>query len=410
MEADSRAAYMLAAMHYARPEFWLETLSALLADLKALNAPGSADYESETDILNAHVTLLPADSFKVAENLRAALVELLESIVMLPNGYRDRFRAIQKLLELQADTRLVGRHACKALDSGIVFDRPEFTIIAGAFRTLTFADVDSVLSFIADMQKTYVTAGTEPVADFLTRLERELRLVGVRNVLGRSLRVQYVREVVAADLLDRKTNILVVGQTGASKTFMAERMVMNSKFKRLVVVNGAAGARKTRAQIEVGLSYATTEPTTLLIDEVYRLPTSVQEFCLVEFGDTTREMRVISTSSTPIERLRAMLKADFMGRIQGWTFTLRELSATPDDLDEVILEHARTLQIDIHASVVECLKRHTWPENHRELAAFMKQLAIVAKTQNSARVDVAFVRSSKGTLNAEMSRILAPLF
>jgi hypothetical protein len=413
MDVDSRAAFMLATTHGATPTFWLEVLESLLGDLRSLRSPGSTEYEAIAAILNAHVTQVPVDAFRVAENLRGAVVGVLDTIVLLPNGYRDRFRAVQKLLELQPDIRLVGKQVCKALDSGIVLDRPgpELTILGNAFQTVTFANVDSVLAFIAEMRQTYVTTDASPVGVLLAWLESELRLVGLRDVLGHTLRVQYVREVVAAGILDKAINILIVGQTGTSKTFMAEKMAMNSRYRHLVRVNCASGIRKTKAQIGDGLQDACREPTTLLLDEVYSLPERVQEFCLVEFCDSSRDMRVISTSSTPLAALRNRLKPDFMARIQGWMFSLRELSATPDDLEEIVLEYARAQQIDLDRPVVECLMRnYHWPENHRELASFIKQLAIFARTRNCAAVDIAFLRDHKDSLHAEMIEILVSLF
>jgi DNA-binding NtrC family response regulator len=267
-------------------------------------------------------------------------------------------------------------------------------------------NVDDVILFLSELKDDY--RGNDSVNNFIGRMENDLRIADLKSIKGPSIRRRFARELIRSGVINSKTSILIVGASGTSKTFTAKRIARNSNHPTMILVNCA---NKPREDLEKALQSAQNTATTILFDEVYALPQDVQELSLAEFGREGLDMRIISTSSTPVDTLKTKLKSDFVNRIMGWIFELRPLAENRPDVEEAIRGFVEeTHKMDIEPTVLEHLRdNYSWPDNFRGVERVTEALCRLCKTKDVGKISIEVLIELKSDMTDEVLRILSPL-
>jgi transcriptional regulator of acetoin/glycerol metabolism len=384
----------------------VEILNHIIDRLTFLNDNTLEEYKELRRFIELIITHLPDDYAQKPEGLRKALVKPISATIFIEE-YPQKFVSIRKLISIDLrDPRSTCKLLCRAIDRAVNISDWEYEALLPHFHSMVINDVDEVLHFIEDLFQSFQNNGA--VEEFIRRMESDLKVIGLRSVKGPSLRKQYARELVGSGVIDTKTPILIVGASGTSKTFLAQRIAQNSEFNNLALVNSAGDARQ---DLKIALTAASMSPTTILLDEVYALPASLQKFCLAEFGRVGIEMRIISTSSTPVEVLQETLVPDFFYRINGWLVRLKPLAASRPDVEEAIralVEERHRMGIDDR--VVRHLRdQHTWPDNFRGVERVMEALCRKCKSKGVDVISVEILAELKPEIDEDILKILRPL-
>lgn len=386
-------------------EFTVDILDHIVRRLDILADCTLEEYKELRRFLELIITHLPEDYSQKPEGIRKALYRPISATLFL-NDYPQKFVSIRKLVALDLrDPRHAFKLLCRPLDQGIKIHDWEYEQLLPFFRDLVINNVDDVLKFVDDVRQNYQNNTT--VEEFIVKLETELKIVDLKTVKGPSLRKRFARELIGSNVIDTKKSILIVGESGTSKTFLAQRIAKNSYYSNLILVNSA----NPRADLERALTAAAQHPTSFLLDEVYAMPLDMQEFCLAEFGRSGIQMRIISTSSTPIDELQRKLKRDFFYRINDWTFRLRPLSESRPDVEEAIIglvEERHRMGID--GRVVDHLRdHHNWPDNFRGVERVMETLCRMCKARGVDIISVEILAELKPEIDEDILKILKPL-
>jgi DNA-binding NtrC family response regulator len=200
--------------------------------------------------------------------------------------------------------------------------------------------------------------------------------------------------------------VLIVGETGTGKGFVARRIHDRSARAALpfVEVNGASlnatfleselfgherGAFTDAKQAKRGLLEVAGRGT-LFLDEVGELATDVQpkllkvleERSFRRLGGTTEltsEARVLAATNQPLEQRmqEGRFRADLYYRLQVLTLILPPLRDRPGDL--VALAHAfLPRNARLSAGALRAIERYRWPGNVRELKNTLWRAALLA--------------------------------
>jgi hypothetical protein len=383
----------------------VDILDHIISRLNFLVDSTLDEYKELRRFIELIITHLPEDFTKKPESIRKALAKPISTTLFFAD-YPQKFVSIRKLIALDLrDPRPTCKLLCRPLDQGIEIKEWEYEQLLPFFRNLVINNVDDVIKFIDDIRQNYQNNST--VEEFLVKLETDLKIVDLKIVKGPSLRKRFARELIGSNVIDSKKSILIVGESGTSKTFLAHRVAKNSRYGNLMLVNSA----NPKADLEKALAAAMREPTTFLLDEVYAMPNDMQEYCLAEFGRAGIQMRIISTSSTPVDELQRKLKRDFFYRINDWTFRLRPLAENRPDVEEAIrglVEEKYRMGID--ARVVTHLRdSHTWPDNFRGVEKVMETLCRMCKARGVDIISVEILAELKPEIDEDILKILKPL-
>jgi hypothetical protein len=403
---DAKAAFIRENLNGFEP---LEVIRYLIDILQSpSNIHSAAEVEESNRELGLLLANLPAAINGKSDAYRSEVADVVGSVLSL-SGFSRKFVAVGELTVLRnGDPRPACELLCRAINSGcrISNEDSEYITLVIRFADLPAAEVNAVIAFIREMRRVY--AGNDKVGQFLEDLEADLKLKGLSDVWGPSLREQYFKELVKSQVIDKDTPILILGDTGTSKTHIAKRIIANSPFPQSVEVNAAS--RDAKKQIERGLNSAETIPTTVFIDEVYALSRKAQEYCLVEFGTGNKRLRVISASSRSAEFLNKKLVADFMARIDGWKFYLKPLAESPLDLEESIRGWARFCQMDIDDEIVQHIRdNYSWSKNHRDVKRIMEAISRRCSAKGAERICVDSLIQIRSDLDQELISILGSL-
>ncbi len=384
----------------------VDVLNHIIDRLGFLNNENLDEYVELRRFFELIVTHLPDDYSKKPASLRKALAAPISKTLLL-QSYPQKFVSIRKLVLIDLrDPRQTCKQLCRALDQDIEISDWEYETILPYFRSQIIDDVDTVIKFIGDLRQSYTN--NSAVEEFLLKIESDLRIAGLSNVKGPSLRRQYARELIGSGVIDSKKSILIVGSSGTSKTFLAQMIARNSNHSNLRLVNSGGDAHK---DLKEALMAATLYPTTILLDEVYALPGNMQVSFLAEFGRSNIDMRIISTSSTPVEVLQQSLKPDFFYRINEWLVRLKPLAESRPDVEEAIraLVEERH-RMDIEDRLVEHLRdSHNWPDNYRGVERVMETLCRKCRAKGVEIISVEILAELKSEIDEDILKILNPL-
>ncbi|MEO8561584.1 MAG: sigma-54 dependent transcriptional regulator [bacterium] len=200
--------------------------------------------------------------------------------------------------------------------------------------------------------------------------------------------------------------VLIVGETGTGKGFVARRIHDRSSRAALpfVAVNGASlsatfleselfgherGAFTDAKQAKRGL-LEVADRGTLFLDEVGELAMDVQpkllkvleERTFRRLGGTTEltsEARVLAATNQPLEqRMReGRFRADLFYRLQVLTLTLSPLRDRPAEL-EALARAFLPRNASLSLSALRVIERYAWPGNVRELKNTLWRAALLA--------------------------------
>jgi DNA-binding NtrC family response regulator len=211
-------------------------------------------------------------------------------------------------------------------------------------------------------------------------------------------------------------NVLLLGETGAGKGVLAERIHRLSRRAnaQLMQLNCAGltvplleselfgherGAFTNATQSKLGLLEAAAGGTVFL-DEVGEMPLEVQAKLLLAI-ETRMIRRVGATQARPVdvrficathrdleaEIRRGGFRADFYYRINGVTLTIPPLRERRDEIDGLIAQFAGDAarswgldQVPIFTDgALQVLRRHTWPGNIRELRHVVERAVLFSE-------------------------------
>jgi hypothetical protein len=406
IEDDLRSAFIRVQVNSLDQFFIVDVMNDVIERLKLLSDPTILEFQDLMQILKLLITHLP-DSYRTqSESYRKALAKPLGATASLTQC-PFRFIAVKKLILIDLEDPLpTCKLVCRAIDLGAPLDDLVYEVLLPYLRNTMFDDVDLVMKFLTSLRDAY--GGNTGVDHFLEQVEKDLKIRGLAQVWGPSLRRDYARMIIKPNVIDKKTSILIVGPTGTSKTFIAEKIAANSAYPTFMKVNSAG--KNVETDLEAALASAATIPTTIFLDEVYAIPLKTQEACLVEFNRSDLSFRIISASSDPIEVLSTKLKADFLARIKGWTLQLKPIADNPSDVEEAIRGLAERYHMDMADGVVEHLRdNHTWPHNHRELEQVVQALCMHCQADGAGEVNVDVLLAIRSTLDDSIVKILEPL-
>jgi hypothetical protein len=404
---ENLAGYLQATLFTYAPAQWIEVIIELIDRFERCGEADELERARYQAYLEKSLGCFPDEIDGRSEALKATLRSQLTRLLGF-NRYAQRFMPVKKLILIDGgDPREAFRVVCRTLHSGSNLDEPTYNVLLAHFAHLAYKQVDDVIAFFEQMCSIY--SGSVGIAQIVTRLESDLKMRRLKDLWGGSLRRQYMRELVYSGVIDTRDSILLVGPTGTSKSFIAEIIAANSQYPKLLTANCADHSHVAQ-QIAAAVAEAEDAAVTLLLDEVYALPLTIQELCLGEFGRTEVELRLLATSSRTVEYLEQTLKQDFWYRITDWFFRLKALSECPDDLQEIVTAYARQESVDVEELVVTRLRiNHKWPGNHREMRAVVKKLCGVCRQHGSDVISLAFLADHQADIPEEVRQILGSL-
>jgi DNA-binding NtrC family response regulator len=225
--------------------------------------------------------------------------------------------------------------------------------------------------------------------------------VRTRSASMREL-LQTVEKVV-----DHDVNLLLLGESGSGKDFMAEAIHAcgNRREKPLVKIDCASipadlfeselfGYEKgtfTDAQSRKIGKLETAQGGTVYFDDIASLtPTlqakllrAIQEKRFTRLGGNQTvalDGRVISSSSIPAEELLTGLRRDLFYRINVVTLTIPPLRERREDIPRLAKSFLARRKRDIDADAMRTLLDHDWPGNIRELRNVIERAALVEES------------------------------
>ena len=205
-------------------------------------------------------------------------------------------------------------------------------------------------------------------------------------------------------VLDHDVNLLLLGESGSGKDFLAEAIHAcgSRREKPLVKIDCASipaelfeselfGYEKgtfTDAQTRKIGKLETAQGGTVYFDDVASLtPTlqakllrAIQEKRFTRLGGNQTvalDGRVISSSSVPAEELLAGLRRDLFYRINVVTLTIPPLRERRGDIPRLAKAFLARRKRGIDADAMRMLLDHHWPGNVRELRNVIERAALV---------------------------------
>lgn len=229
----------------------------------------------------------------------------------------------------------------------------------------------------------------------------------VRRISGKSEKIKKVWKLVL-DYSCEEEPVLLLGDTGVGKSYIAEVIHYHSGRKGKFVVAGAPnfqenlfetilfGHKKgafTDAKLDrKGLVEEAIEGT-LLIDEISEVPLSLQAK-LLRFIDTKKyrvlgesfereaDVRIIAASNKDL--LKAIkdkeFREDLYYRLNVLEITIPPLRDRKEDIESFVKEKQNYLRgKEVGSGFMEALYNHPWPGNFRELITVLKRAGIGSK-------------------------------
>ncbi len=270
----------------------------------------------------------------------------------------------------------------------------------------------------------YPREATEALlADIAAHLPYPLDLQGPDAILGHTPAIQLVRDQVRSVAPYRDVPVLILGETGTGKELVAQSIHRLGKEPTLpfVAFNCAAipehlfeselfgheaGAYTGARAARMGLLEAAGGGTVFL-DEIAEMPIQIQPKLLRVLEtrtfrrlgsnrDVTLQARVISATNRGLAGFsRAILRADLLYRLAGFTITLPSLRERAADIDLLAHSFLRSFRdrhgatpLRFSGAALELLRSQPFPGNVRELRALVEHAAILAKEDAISEADI----------------------
>lgn len=230
-----------------------------------------------------------------------------------------------------------------------------------------------------------------------------------------------------ARIASARVSVLLLGETGAGKEWLARAVHASSKRRgEFVAVNCAAlpaalleahlfghekGAFSGADRSRLGFVRAAHEGT-LFLDEIADLPLEsqaallrvLQEHEVTPLGSTRPipvDVRVVSATHASLEQRVAQgrFRADLFARLDGYRFGAPPLRARREDFGSLIaslladpeLRELRQAGFSLHPNLARALFEYDWPRNIRELRQDLIAAAVLARGD---RIELSHVHKS----------------
>jgi DNA-binding NtrC family response regulator len=267
--------------------------------------------------------------------------------------------------------------------------------------------------------------------------QRRLREAGILGQLvGRSKKMQGVMSIIAA-VAPSRASILITGESGTGKELAARTIheLSPRKGKPFVAVNCAAipetlmeseifghekGAFTGAVERRMGC-FELADGGTLLLDEIGEMPAQTQAKLLRVLEDSklrrlgskneiSVDVRVLAaTNKVPEEAVaNGNLRSDLYFRLNVVQITMPPLREHLEDLEpltQALIEelnrkhHTRAKAVD--SSLLETLRRHSWPGNIRELRNTLERMMVLNSGEILRNTDLPgdFGKSTTAAIN-----------
>lgn len=324
------------------------------------------------------------------------------AIVDLDMPGMNGIQLIEKIKESSPETETIVLTGKSSLDTAIAALR------CGSFDYLTkpckLAKLESLLARVAEKRE--LTKRCVALSHQLQRAE------GDRSLIGNSLAMQRVRELIAK-VAPTSSTVLVLGETGTGKELVARAIHQQSlrAAAPFVAVNCGAlpetlieselfghrkGAFTGADESRVGL-FQVAAGGTLFLDEMGELPKAMQAKLLrvLESGEIRRvgenesrtvDVRVVCATHRNLEQMveAGEFREDLMYRINAFEILVPPLRSRIQDIP-LLASHLfrrfctkQTAQEPFFSpEALEALIGHSWPGNVRELANVIEHATIV---------------------------------
>jgi len=208
-------------------------------------------------------------------------------------------------------------------------------------------------------------------------------------------------------VLDHDVNLLLLGESGSGKDFLAEAIHACGKRREKPLVKidcasipaelfeselfGYERGTFTDAQTRKIGKLETAQGGTVYFDDIASLtPTlqakllrAIQEKRFTRLGGNQTvalDGRVISSSSIPAEELLTGLRRDLFYRINVVTLTIPPLRERREDIPRLAKSFLARRKRGIDAAAMRALTDHDWPGNVRELRNVIERAALVEES------------------------------
>ncbi|MCI7699389.1 MAG: sigma 54-interacting transcriptional regulator [Akkermansia sp.] len=272
-----------------------------------------------------------------------------------------------------------------------------------------------VVGFICRVIKTMPQLGERAIHDYMSYLRKggELtehlqkcrtvyRSFGRREIKGKSLRMEELRNLICRVAQHDDIRVMVLGETGTGKESVATHLHLNSQRwdKPMLSYNCASsnpglmesafrgyckGAFTGAIRDRQGI-FEQANGGTLFLDEVADLPLEAQgtllrvleEKRIARMGDhkeITVDVRLITATNKNLRQLadQGLFRRDLLFRLQEFTVKTLPLRCTPDDIPTIADFIWRTRRgYPLPETACSVLMGYSWPGNTRELASFLK--------------------------------------
>jgi DNA-binding NtrC family response regulator len=233
-----------------------------------------------------------------------------------------------------------------------------------------------------------------------------MRLNGVEELLcGPALRNSVWQELVRTQRLNSRDSVLLLGESGTGKSFVARFIHENSrKNGDFITLNSA---KVKRIDLRKGVDAANAG--TLFLDEVHNLHTMRQEELLADVsGPGKKDIRLISASSKPLQRQHSQFMPDFWARVSECVFVLPPLRLHKRDLGEAIKKYCHDNSYIIEDEVLDAMVGgpFTWNNNWRDVEKVLKYLIEKLRMISIHAIDKNAVRRVYDEIHADAKKAM----
>ncbi|MBK8394262.1 MAG: sigma-54-dependent Fis family transcriptional regulator [Leptospiraceae bacterium] len=206
----------------------------------------------------------------------------------------------------------------------------------------------------------------------------------------------------ALNMADSNINLLILGESGTGKKFIAELVHQKSARanKPFVVVNCSVpenlleqelfGLKSGQQGMEIPITGKLEEAAggTLVLDEIGELSHAIQSrlFSVLQSKDSKDDIRFISTTSINIEETlkEKIFREDLFYRLNEVRITINSLRERPEDIEllfhHFISQYQKGRNMRLSADAFNLLKLYRWPGNILEFKNVIHRASLLTKS------------------------------
>ena len=209
--------------------------------------------------------------------------------------------------------------------------------------------------------------------------------------------------------------VLLVGEPGAGKAFLASRLHASSARAGMPLVALVATPTKTPADIEHAI--ASARGGSLVLREPSLLPTEGQAVLLAALREVGPSVRTVTVTVRDLAEAarRGELDAALFHRVAGVSLVVPPLRARAGELAaladamlvDLAAEHRRPRML-LSADAMSALSRQTWPGNLRELKNALSTAVLLGRSRviTSSQLDLGGRQQAAGASGGSLSAVV----